>query len=368
MQYDAITLDTNIFVADGLRLESGILAQMSQFKSRSEKIILSEVVLREVTQKLQERAGEARRDLKKALRAASTSGIIDSGKADDLQKLYDLALPEGDAAEARIKQFQQATGFETITSRDVEVSDLVDMYFGLKPPFEKSEAKKAEFPDAIALISINEWAKAHGLKVLAISLDEGWKRYAEGSEFLDVEGDLSRALATFQEHTERAQKFLEELLQALARNEQPEMMGQIVDELADDVGALSPYPEAVTPFECDIDQVDLAFTDFTFNSDEVILVNVGREEIVAKVGIEVEARAEASYSLSIRDSIDNDYVSIGGGSVDVPVKFKASALLTLIGPFGERPEEVEIDRIELVDAPRYINLGVIDIFEAEYEE
>ncbi|MBM1172198.1 PIN domain-containing protein [Microvirga arabica] len=73
MQDDAITLDTNIFVADGLRLESGLLARMSQFKSGSAKFILSEIMVREISNKLHERAADARKDLKKAIHASSSA-------------------------------------------------------------------------------------------------------------------------------------------------------------------------------------------------------------------------------------------------------------------------------------------------------
>ena len=43
-QFRAITLDTSIFYAQGLRLESGLLKQLEQFRDSSTRLILSEVV------------------------------------------------------------------------------------------------------------------------------------------------------------------------------------------------------------------------------------------------------------------------------------------------------------------------------------
>lgn len=45
VQYDAITLDTNVFDRNGLVLESGLLAQMTQFSGGSAQFIMSEIVL-----------------------------------------------------------------------------------------------------------------------------------------------------------------------------------------------------------------------------------------------------------------------------------------------------------------------------------
>lgn len=368
MQYDAITLDTNIFVEDGLRLESGLLAQMSQFKSGSAKFVLSEIVLREIAKKLQERAADARKDLKKAFRSGFTAGILNTEASAALQKIYEEATGESGAAESRLTQYKNTTGFEVISAKDVAVADLVEMYFGSKPPFELSEAKKAEFPDAIALISLGAWAKAHGLKVLAISKDGGWKRFAEGVEHLDVADDLGAALASFQKHTEEAQKYVEDLLAALCRDELPELMEQVTAAIEREVEAWTPYPEASAAFLWEIDQVDLALTDFSFKLGDVVLVNVGREEIVAKVGVEISVSADASYSLSVRDSIDKDYVSLGGGSVEVPIDFQASALVTILGPVGAKPDEIDIDSVELVDLPKSIELGELDINRYSYEE
>ncbi|MBD2749171.1 DUF4935 domain-containing protein [Microvirga sp. BT688] len=266
-----------------------------------------------------------------------------------------------------MKQYQDVTGYEVIDPKNVAVADLVRMYFEPTPPFEKSEAKKAEFPDAIALISLADFAKARGMKVLAISKDSGWKRFADSSEHIDVTDDLSKALAAFQEHTEQARKFVEQLLSCLARGERPDLKEQISHAIEGDIDAWVPYPDASVPFDWEISQVDLVLADVTLNPDDFDLVNLGREEVVAKVGVELEIKAEVSYALSIRDPFDGDYVSLGGGSVEVPVRFQASVLLTLIGPVTETLEEIDVDRAELVNLPNSIELGDLDIYRLDNE-
>lgn len=47
------------------------------------------------------------------------------------------------------------------------------MYFDLRPPFEPNEGKKAEFPDAIALLELEGYGEQKRRYVLAVSRDGG---------------------------------------------------------------------------------------------------------------------------------------------------------------------------------------------------
>ncbi len=48
MEYGAITVDTSIFDQKGLLLESGLLNALVQFNNKPAKLVLSEIVIREV--------------------------------------------------------------------------------------------------------------------------------------------------------------------------------------------------------------------------------------------------------------------------------------------------------------------------------
>jgi PIN domain len=55
----------------------------------------------------------------------------------------------------------------------VEPTDLLRRYFAADPPFGGKETKKHEFPDAMALISLEAWARAARTMMLVISRDSG---------------------------------------------------------------------------------------------------------------------------------------------------------------------------------------------------
>jgi len=61
---------------------------------------------------------------------------------------------------------------QSIKSHEISLDDLMDDYFAGKPPFGKGD-KKAEFPDAITVKVLADWAKSEGAQILVVSGDKG---------------------------------------------------------------------------------------------------------------------------------------------------------------------------------------------------
>jgi hypothetical protein len=76
MEYDAITLDTNIFDQNGLYLEGGMLKQMNQFAQGSVQFVLSEIVIRELHKHLTEEAQQAKDALTGALKKSTRTALL----------------------------------------------------------------------------------------------------------------------------------------------------------------------------------------------------------------------------------------------------------------------------------------------------
>jgi chromosome condensin MukBEF complex kleisin-like MukF subunit len=95
--------------------------------------------------------------------------------------------------------------------------------------------KKAEFPDAISLLSLEAWAEANEKRILAVSGDKDWAAYAENSERIDVVSKLSDALAMLQEHAEEAGEFVQKLLADMQEGRREKMKAQFVSRLREGV-------------------------------------------------------------------------------------------------------------------------------------
>ncbi|MHC5719981.1 MAG: PIN domain-containing protein, partial [Nostoc sp.] len=79
-QFKAITLDTSIFDAQGLRLESGLLKQLEQFRDSSTRLILSELVREEITSHLIQKARDAQKEIEKSLKQAKEHWQVEDKK------------------------------------------------------------------------------------------------------------------------------------------------------------------------------------------------------------------------------------------------------------------------------------------------
>ncbi|MEP9328270.1 PIN domain-containing protein [Paraburkholderia phymatum] len=82
------------------------------------------------------------------------------------------------------------------------IGEVMRRYEASEPPFSAAGNKKHEFPDAVALSTLEGWARASGTKVLAVTQDKDWKRYGEQSARVVMVDDLAGALSAFQRRAE----------------------------------------------------------------------------------------------------------------------------------------------------------------------
>lgn len=178
-EFAGVTLDTSIFDQYDCNLRFRTLQALKQFRDTGISVILSTITTSEVKAHLTGSFGEAATKLKQALNQYDRTWQLNLDKA----KIgADLGVDEAPSAKAAamIDEFLGATGATLLPiPQGLAIQQVVDLYFGGQPPFAPKGDKKSEFPDAIALLSLEAWADANGA-VLAVSRDGDWKRYAEG--------------------------------------------------------------------------------------------------------------------------------------------------------------------------------------------
>jgi PIN domain len=158
-QFGAITLDTSIFDAQSLRLESGLLKQLEQFQDNSTKLILSEVVKEELLSHLTQKAREAQKELEKSLKQVRDYWRVEEPELEKIKKIVFDRREAQEIVSKRFNQFVELTSLEIVEVQNyVKIGDLIQKYFKAKPPFSETGKKKNEFPDAIALMSLETWA------------------------------------------------------------------------------------------------------------------------------------------------------------------------------------------------------------------
>lgn len=363
MNYDAITLDTSVFDRHQLNLQSGMLKQLFQFKDGIAQFVLSEIVVREIHKHLTLRAQRAKENLEAAIKATSESSLIDQQSVATLKTIEKSLKSPKVAARAQIEDFLVNTGAEIVPADKGDMKRLIAMYFGTDAPFEDSKDKKNEFPDAIALMTLEDWAKAKNKKVLAISTDKGWEEFAKTSDWIDFDNDLAAALERLQRDAEKARQLVRSALQRIQTGDLPEELEFITNAVALQVSGLSPYIDASAAYYYDFEVTEMSFQAMRFlhedEDDDFYVVQMGKDKIVARVAVAISAKAKAEFTFQTKD--EGDYVPVGGSVAEADVEFNAGVLLTFEGDFGQVPPEHEITDVELVDELKSIDFGDVDI-------
>jgi hypothetical protein len=365
MDYGAISIDTSIFDQKGLKLESGILKTLEQFNGKPSHLILSEIIIREVHAHIRKKATESRAQVIKAIRECTASLSVSKENSDIATDALIPKEDDNEVAKKRISTFIDNTGAEIVPAMGrVELDEIIKKYFQSKPPFAESGKKKNEFPDAIALMSLESWAKEHKTKILAVAKDDDWYKFADQSDYIDVVEDLAEAISKFQPHS-KAIDYCTKVSRTLPHCEPKELYENISQYLTDAVGELDLYPEASSQFFYEPDFVEVILDDFEFMTDgdgNAILQPVqGQNEVlIVEAKIHITATATTSFSLSVRDSIDKDYVPIGSASASTELEFESEVLLTFEGDFEGDYEDIELTDFELLSYPTDADFGDIE--------
>ncbi|MBF0245310.1 MAG: DUF4935 domain-containing protein, partial [Planctomycetes bacterium] len=319
MDYGAITIDTSIFDQKGLKLESGILKTLEQFNNKPSHLVLSEIVIREVHSHLKRKASDSREQVVKAIRESIMSLSVSEESARIATESLVPPIDDAEVAKKRLASFIDKTGAEIIPATGrVGLDEIIKKYFDAEAPFAPVGSKKNEFPDAIALMSLESWAKENQTKILAVAKDGDWKRFSDESDFIDLVEDLAEAIASFQPHS-AAMEFCTHIAVTLPNGEPSDLYEMISQYVSDAVGEIDLSPDASSQFFYEPDYVEVVLDEFEFLVDEegnALLQPVQGQNgtLIVEAKIMITATASTSFSLTVRDSIDKDYVPIGSAS------------------------------------------------------
>jgi len=372
MRYSAVTIDTNIVTNNGYNLEGGLLARLFQFNGGSTTFVIPEIVIREINKHLIDQAKETRSRLDQVVSKYAFHGLLGSEQITKIREIGAQSLEPRAAARQRIHSFLQNTGGSIIKCEETNIKDLVKLYFDAQAPFELAGNKKNEFPDAIALLSLEAWAKKEDKKILAISKDVGWHNFAKNSVWIDVEPDLAKALELLQEHADTARQLISELIGSAVRGDRPEITETIRDFLRQEISSSSYYAEANAAHRVETDYVEGFFEEFEFrdigsSEFDIDIVEMGENKIVASIKIDVKAKFTADFSFYMYDSIDKDEIGMGSSDAQTEEEFELSVLLTFTGDFSNL-SEVELSDVEAVDMIDTIDFGYVEIDYGEPDE
>lgn len=357
----AISIDTCIFSRAGYRLDQGNLRRLEQFKENAFRLIFSEVTLKEVMRHIAEHSEEEKTKFLTGLRGIAKFWSIDLGKQTAVSNDLLRGIEPKELAKKRVQDFVNRCGVHVIEAKQVlDVSELLSCYFETRPPFEASGDKKAEFPDAITLLSLESWANKENTSVLFVTADKGCARYCEKSTRLFAIDELGSALTLIQERDSHRAQICAVIDQQIAIGKHPDLMEMIETTVAEDVWSIDWIPEADAAYYYDPEMQEVEVTRASFRSSSgsagLQAVDYFDNKLVARATISIEIKATCNFTFSVKDGIDKDMVCVGGAEVSIKDTVDVDVLITFIDPDGG---ETKVDTVELVPTRRLIDFGFV---------
>ena len=198
----AVTIDTNIFDAAKFDLcNTSTLKILANYVENGKiEVALSDIVVREskrhIADQVEKICGIMRKARTDALKGASEHLISTIGLGDILR-----IIRNKDELIAKVEEmfddFLRTINAEILGADLIDISLILDDYLGTKPPFESSEKKKSEFPDAFIAQQIRK-RFSEKKQVAIVSNDKGFIKACGESKnhlFFSSLGELYDAIS-----------------------------------------------------------------------------------------------------------------------------------------------------------------------------
>jgi hypothetical protein len=374
LAYSALSIDTNILYRHGFDFEHGLVGQLARFAGSPTPFLLTDVVRREFLKHVREQTDKTHESLSNAARKALKQGLIRAGGESAVQACLEQLVDPQAAALSQVDRFIAMTAAAPVEDTMASTKDLMTLYFDGSPPFEAVGDKKAEFPDAVALLALEAWGRSNG-KVLVVSRDAGWAKFAAASDFLDVVGNLGDALATIQqqeevEATPKAILAVSDILTRMADGRLPGLSAQFDDALNTRLQELDLYPEGASTSDVEGELVEVVVDEQELVAQEdggyaVKLVRLEPGRTVFTVPVRAELTVTASFTF-YRWIWNDGHSPRGRQRVMRALSVDDEIMVTLRGRLDE-PDALEVVDLELANPPSEVDFGEIELDDDELD-
>lgn len=363
-----VFLDSNVFIGEKFNFNSTSLSSLKQYlDSGLINLYTNDIVLKEVKRNIKSELEYHIGQASKIINKPEFRCAISKEENDYINKIFSNAPQK---LESVFDSYVE--GAIVLDYNTVSVTELFDNYFNTKAPFEESKEKKAEFPDAVIIMSIEEYLKNENILLHVVTNDNGWENAFKGNEKITVHKKL-RDFLSFVSKGNENYKYLIEFY-----NSQKSSLSLEIKKWLDGQ-AWQLLMEYVRDIECtDICDYDVLDIEFKARAVEYLDDKKCSISVIGKAEIELEYDY-IDHSEEMYDREDHEwYNTIYGtakSTLETPIKFSLDININNIGNADFSIEKIEFDDSALnnIDEMEYQELmstkyNDYDDFEKEDEE
>lgn len=339
----AVSLDTSIFEQYQNNFSSSSLLGLQQFHGTPTRFVLSETVAGEVKAHVAKEAEAAKAKLRMALKGVRKAWL-GVPKDDEVHRVLGLEATPLEFAEDAFNEFTKQVGLEIIMADGlVTHAEVLERYFKSHAPFADKENKKNEFPDALALLSLQAWAAENETLVLLVSRDGDWQAFAEMSDRLFCISDLTNALEFFNRGSELA---VERAIKLLMVGEAPHFHSEVESALERFLETFEPDVTAWSSMEYEIDYIECALQHWEVDDETYPkVIKADEEGILFAMTIKATVDFSVTFNLSVRDGIDRDYIDMGSTTPSTEKNINVPVTVWIDSKTDGEPNVLEVEVI-----------------------
>ncbi|ABE31151.1 hypothetical protein DR64_3971 [Paraburkholderia xenovorans LB400] len=359
------SLDTDLIQSAGYSFDAGVLNQLPQVFPKTMQLLLTEVTAREIVSHLMKSVTQAMGEFRKGSDTLKRSVGIDM---DQIDKLFE-ALSVVSSAEAvfreRVDSYAERCRGEVLPIGGGDMMPRIfERYFAGLPPFGARKDKKAEFPDAMSLLLLEDYARDHGTRGVVASRDEGWSEFAGKSEYLYCVKSLDALIALFEATGEHA-KTLADRIASAVEDENSFVRAALLDGFRTHIHESSwnvenvysgvvPRVEAAT---CEADVIS-----HVLQSDRTKVWNLEEDKSVWVVELTASLTVEVQIDVTfyVWDAIDREEMELDTQTVRRKTNIEVKAFLTVGGAETEvDPAKWDVG-VEIAPGQYEIDVGEVE--------
>lgn len=340
------SLDTDVIQAAAFNFSRGTLHQLPKQLPTTMHLLMTEVVCWEIDR---HRNGSVRDAIDRFENACESIGRHTGFNLDKVKTAFERMGVAGSASiefERQLKSFIEACRGKVlkIAGRNA-ARDLFDAYFQELPPFENRRDKKSEFPDAMSLWLLEQYAIKHDTLGIVVSGDEGWGKFADRSDRIyrvaSVEA-LARLFAATDEHSKK----LATLVESVVRDRRSALSSSLQNALEDLIQESEwDTSEIYSHHRVESEVVEATLKDFSIIGRPLVWPPIdGGTEWVIELDLLLVVDVELSSEFFIWDGVDREEISFGFSSDYVNETVQVRAFMNCMGVrLGAPPEQWNID-------------------------
>ncbi|MET3603212.1 hypothetical protein ABIC99_000996 [Sphaerotilus sulfidivorans] len=359
------SIDTNLIQAAGYNFTQGALHQLPKQLPESIGLQLPEIVVSEIVKHRMNSVHKAHSQLRNSADELKRLTAIDTLMVrDSIDQLNTIEVATQRFTEEVHDYALQCRGAVLPTAGADAAASLFADYFAERPPFGLSQKKKCEFPDAMCLWLLEQYAKENDTIGIIASDDKGWKQYAERSDRLYCVESIDELARLFAATNEHAKAIKEKIAAAIADAGSPlgsALIEKINRHVANSQWDTSDiYTSSSYRVESEFYDADVAA--YSIEGDVNVWSVKGEPTTwVVELKVSITVDVHISVEFFAWDWIDKEELSLGSQSFTTQNGVDVDVYLTCSDVYLETPLRDWITEIEIADGNYSIERFEVEI-------